>query len=83
VDVDDIRQPPDDRPPDSRPEAAYATAELTVEYHETTPMGVPLDVTSRVVGEIDRSAQVQTEILADGALTVTGDVTAVRMDGVL
>jgi len=75
--------PPDERPPDSRPEAAYATAELTVEYHETTPMGVPLDVTSRVVGEIGRSVQVETEILADGALTATGDVTAVRMAGVL
>jgi acyl-coenzyme A thioesterase PaaI-like protein len=75
--------PADDGPPDSRPDDAYATAEITVEYHETTPMGVALDVTSRVVGEIGRSVQVETEVVANGALTVTGDVTAVRMEGML
>lgn len=42
--------PADARPQDDRPAAADATAEITVEYHEATPMAVPLDVTSRVVG---------------------------------
>lgn len=75
--------PADARPPDSQPDQAYATAEITVEYHETTPMGVPLEVTSSVVGEIDRSVQVETEIVAAETLTATGNVTAVRIDGVL
>lgn len=73
----------DHRPPDSEPEAAYATAEITVEYLETTPLGVPLDVTSGVVGEIGKSVRVETEIVAADTLTVTGDVTAVRIEGVL
>lgn len=72
--------PAEARPPDDKPDATYATAELTVEYHETTPMGVPLDITSRVVGEIGRSVRVETEIVADGTQTATGDVTAVRVD---
>lgn len=71
------------RPPESRPAEAYATAQLGVEYHEPTPMGVPLDVTSRVAGDIGRSVDIETEIVANGDVTVTGDVTAVRMDGVL
>lgn len=75
--------PPDARPPESRPEEAYATAQLNVEYREPTPMGVPLDVTSRVVGDIGRSVDIETEVVANGTVTVTGDVTAVRMDGVL
>lgn len=75
--------PADARPPDSTPEDAYATAELNVEYDQLTPMSVPLEVTSEVVGDIGRSVSVETEIAADGTVTVTGDVTAVRMDGVL
>lgn len=75
--------PADARPPDSTPKDAYATAELAVEYQEPTPMGVPLDVTSRVVGDVGRSVTVETEIVAEGSVTATGDVTAVRMDGVL
>lgn len=75
--------PPENRPPDSKPADAYATAEITVEYHQTTPMNVPLDVTSQVVGEVDRSVDVATEIVAADTVTATGDVTAVRMDGVL
>lgn len=75
--------PADARPPENRPDEAYATAEITVEYHETTPMGVPLEVTSSVVGEIGRSVQVETEIFAADTLTVTGDVSAVRIEGVV
>lgn len=75
--------PADARPPESTPTDAYATAELNVEYHELTPMATPLTVTSHAVGEIGRSVQVETEILADDTVTVSGEVTAVRMDGVL
>lgn len=75
--------PAESRPPASTPKDAYATAELNVEYLEPTPMATPLEVTSRAVGDIGRSVQVETEIVANGSVTVTGDVTAVRMDGVL
>lgn len=75
--------PPDARPPESRPAEAYVTAQLGVEYHELSPMGVPLHVTSWVDGDIGRSVDIKTEVVANGTVTVTGDVTAVRMDGVL
>lgn len=75
--------PAEARPPNSPPKDAYATAELNVEYLEPTPMETPLEVTSQAVGDIGRSVQVETEIVANGSVTVTGDVTAVRMDGVL
>lgn len=75
--------PADARPPENKPAAAYATAELAVEYHETTPLGVPLEITSRVADDIGRSVHVETEIVADGTLRVSGHVTAVRVEGVL
>jgi len=63
------------------PAPRYVTASLHVEYLKPTPLGVELEIRSRVKERSDRKAIVAIMVSAAGVATVRGEVVAVRMPG--
>ena len=52
----------------------FVTASLTVDFTAPTPVGSPLEIRARVASLEGRKAWVDTEVIAHGAVTVTGRV---------
>ena len=69
----------DQEPPDSDRELAYVTANLNVNYLKPTPMGVDLELKSKVKEMKGKKAIVTCSIFADGVETVRGEVLAIQI----
>jgi len=61
------------------PAPRYVTASLHVDYLKPTPLGVELEIRSRVKERSDRKAIVAVTVSAAGVATVRAEVVAVRM----
>jgi acyl-coenzyme A thioesterase PaaI-like protein len=57
----------------------YVTASLKVDYLKPTPLGEALEVRARVRESSERKAVVDVTVATQGAVTVRGEVVAVRM----
>jgi len=71
------------RPMDSEPPLRYLTASLHVDYHKPTPLGVTLEVRGKVKELKGRRVVVEEWIIADGEVTVRGEVVAVQVPAAL
>jgi len=69
----------EDRAMDSEPSLRFLTASLHVDYLKPTPLGVTLEVRGRVKEVKGRKVVVEEWILADGIVTVKGEVVAVQV----
>jgi acyl-coenzyme A thioesterase PaaI-like protein len=67
------------RPMDSQPALRFLTASLHVDYHKPTPLGPALEVRGRVKEVKGRRVTIEEWILANGAITVRGQVVAVQV----
>ena len=61
------------------PAPRYVTAALHVNYLRPTPLGVELELRSRVKEATSRKTVVEVTVSADGAITARGEVVAVPM----
>lgn len=61
------------------PAPRFVTASLKVEYLKPTPLGPELEVRARAVEVGERKVVVHATVSANGAVTATGEVVAVRM----
>ncbi len=61
------------------PAPRFVTASLKVEYLKPTPPDPELEVRARAVEVGERKVVVHATVSADGAVTATGEVVAVRM----
>jgi acyl-coenzyme A thioesterase PaaI-like protein len=61
------------------PAPRFVTASLRVDYLKPTPLGLELEIRSRVTERSDRKAVVAVTVSAAGTITVKGEVVAVRM----
>jgi acyl-CoA thioesterase FadM len=64
---------------DSEPAFRFVTASLHVDYLKPTPSGVELVLRGRVKEIKGRKIIVAIDVLADGVVTVKGEVVAVQM----
>ena len=64
---------------DTEPTLRFVTAALHVDYLKPTPLGVELEVRSRVKELKERKVVVECEVLADGDVCAQGEVVAVQM----
>ncbi len=64
---------------DTEPPLRYVTANLNVTYLKPTPLGVPLEIRGRVKELKGRKVVVEEWIIANGEITVRGEVVAVLM----
>lgn len=64
---------------DTEPTLRFVTAALHVDYLKPTPLGVELEVRSRVKELKERKVVVECEVLADGDVCARGEVVAVQM----
>jgi uncharacterized protein (TIGR00369 family) len=62
-----------------RPAPRFVTASLKVEYLKPTPLGPELEVRARAVEVGERKVVVHATVSAEGLVTATGEVVAVRM----
>ncbi len=69
----------DDREVGSEPVLRYVTGLLQVSFKAPTPMGGPLTLRAWPVEVGERKVIVDAEVIADGQVTVTGHVIAVRL----
>jgi acyl-coenzyme A thioesterase PaaI-like protein len=69
----------DDREVGSEPVLRYVTGLLQVSFKAPTPMGGPLTLRAWPVEVGERKVVVDAEVIADGQVTVTGHVIAVRL----
>ncbi len=67
------------REPGSEPPHRFVTASLHVEYRRPTPLGIELEVRGRARSIEGRKVVVEARILANGEVTVTGEIVAVEM----
>jgi acyl-coenzyme A thioesterase PaaI-like protein len=67
------------RPMDTQPALRYLTASLHVDYVKPTPLGVTLEVRAAVKEIKGRKVVIAESILANGIVTVTGEVVAVQV----
>lgn len=67
------------RPMDSLPSLRFLTASLHVDYHKPTPLGPVLEVRGRVKELSGRRVTIEEWILAEGVVTVRGQVVAVQV----
>ena len=67
--------------PDTDPEQVprFVTASLEVQYERPTPLGPELEVRGRIVERSDRKVVVRETVRAEGEVTATGRVVAVRL----
>jgi acyl-coenzyme A thioesterase PaaI-like protein len=70
----------ENREPGSLPTINCATGQLGVRYLKPTPMGVPLNLSAHVEGEVGRKTRIICEIRAGDVLTVTADSVFFRVD---
>jgi acyl-coenzyme A thioesterase PaaI-like protein len=67
------------RPLDSNPPLRFLTASLHVDYLKPTPLGVPLEVRGIVREVKGRRVMIGVSIIAEGEVTVRGEVVAVQV----
>jgi acyl-coenzyme A thioesterase PaaI-like protein len=67
------------RPMDSLPALRYLTASLHVDYLKPTPLGVTLEVRGTLKEIRGRKAVIEERIVANGIVTVRGEVVAVQV----
>lgn len=67
------------RPMDSSPPLRFLTASLHVDYLKPTPLGVELEIRGRVKEVKARKVTVEEWIIAEGEITVRGEVVAVQV----
>lgn len=68
-----------ERPMDSLPALRFLTASLHVDYHKPTPLGPVLEIRGRVKQLEGRRVTIEEWILANGVITVRGEVVAVQV----
>ena len=61
------------------PAPRFVTGSLNVRYLKPTPMGVELEVRGKVKEAGERKFLIEATVSADGVVTATGEVVAVRM----
>lgn len=59
----------------------YATASLTVDYADPTPLDRPVHLEAWVEGDVGRKTRVTCELGPEGSVTATGDALFVRVSG--
>ncbi len=64
---------------DTEPPLRYLTASLHVDYHKPTPMGIMLEIRGKVKEVKGRKVVIEEWILANGVITVRGEVVAVQV----
>jgi acyl-coenzyme A thioesterase PaaI-like protein len=67
------------RPMDSEPVFRFVTGSLHVDYLKPTPLGITLEIRGRVKEIRGRRVVVEEWIVANGEITVHGEVLAVQM----
>jgi acyl-coenzyme A thioesterase PaaI-like protein len=67
------------RPMDSDPPLRFLTASLQVDYLKPTPLNVTLEVRGRIKEVKGRKVSIEEWIIADGEITVRGEVVAVQV----
>ncbi len=67
------------RPMDSEPGFRFVTGSLHVDYLKPTPLGISLEIRGRVKEIRGRRVVVEEWIVANGEITVRGEVLAVQM----
>jgi len=67
------------RPMDSEPVFRFVTGSLHVDYLKPTPLGISLEIRGRVKEIRGRRVVVEEWIVANGEITVRGEVLAVQM----
>lgn len=65
--------------PEIGPVFRFVTGSLHVDFISPTPMGVPLELRSRIVETGERKVVVETDLSADGRVCARGRVVAVRI----
>jgi acyl-coenzyme A thioesterase PaaI-like protein len=65
--------------PHVEPNTRFLTASLHVDYHKPTPLGVELEVRAKVKELKGRKAVIEEWLLANGIVTVRGEVIAVQV----
>jgi len=68
-----------DRPMDSEPPLRFLTASLHVDYLKPTPLGVTLEIRGKVKEMKGRKVVIEEWLLANGEITVRGEVVAVQV----
>ncbi|GAB4415640.1 MAG: PaaI family thioesterase [Anaerolineales bacterium] len=68
-----------DRPMDSEPALRFLTASLHVDYLKPTPLGVTLEVRGKVKEAKGRKVVIEEWLMANGEITVRGEVVAVQV----
>ena len=71
------------RPMDSEPPFRFLTASLHVDYLKPTPLGIVLEVRGRVKEVKGRKVTIEEWLLANGEITVRGEVVAVQVPDTL
>jgi acyl-coenzyme A thioesterase PaaI-like protein len=61
----------------------YVTGSLRVDYLQPTPLGPELELRARVRESTERTSTVEVTVWAQGAMTVRGQVVAVRIPGAM
>ncbi len=69
----------ENRPMDSEPPRRFLTASLHVDYLKPTPLGVQLEIRGRIKEVKGRKVVVEEWIVANGVITVRGEVVAVQV----
>ena len=69
----------EDRAMDSEPPFRFLTASLHVDYHQPTPLGVELEIRGRVRQVKGRKVVIEEWLMANGVITVRGEVVAVQV----
>ena len=67
------------REPGTKPPHRFVTASLKVDFLKPTPLGIELEVRGRATSIQGRKVTVEARILAQGELTVKGEILAVEM----
>ena len=67
------------RPMDTEPPLRFLTASLHVDFLKPTPLGIELEIRARVREVKGRKVAVEERLLANGVITVRGEVVAVQV----
>ena len=67
------------RPMDSEPAFRFLTASLHVDYLKPTPLGIELEIRGRVKEVKERKVVISEWIIANGVITVRGELVAVQV----
>jgi acyl-CoA thioesterase FadM len=65
--------------PTSEPNTRFLTASLHVDYHKPTPLGIELEVRGKVKLHSGRKIVIEEWIVANGIVTVRGELVAVQV----